>query len=78
MSTKKAQMEMGKTEEECRTSEGIVKYLPVRQSLNKWLDNFAHYLKSSMSYCNCTHLEDFIGFPCMGINTPMARNAFMK
>ena len=78
MSTKKAQMEMGKTEEECRTSEGIVKYLPVRQSLNKWLDNFAHYLKSSMSYCNCTHLEDFIGFPCMGINTPMARTAFMK
>lgn len=78
MSTKKAQMEMGKTEEECRTSEGIVKYLPVGQFLDKWLDNFAHYLKSSMSYCNCTQLEDFIGFPCMGINTPMARNAFMK
>jgi hypothetical protein len=78
MSTKKAQMEMGKTEEECRTAEGIVKYLPVRQFLDKWLDNFAHYLKSSMSYCNCTLLEDFIGFPCLGINTPMARNAFMK
>lgn len=78
MSTKKAQMEMGKTEEECRTSEGIVKYLPVTQYLDKWLDNFAHYLKSSMSYCNCTQLEDFIGFPCMGINTPMARSAFMK
>ena len=78
MSTKKAQMEMGKTEEECRTSEGIVKYLPVTQHLDKWLDNFAHYLKSSMSYCNCTQLEDFVGFPCMGINTPMARNAFMK
>ena len=78
MSTKKAQMEMGKTEEECRTSEGIVKYLPVRQFLDKWIDNFSHYLKSSMSYCNCTKLEDFVGFPCMGINTPMARNAFMK
>ena len=78
MSTKKAQMEMGKTEEECRTAEGIVKYLPIRQFLDKWLDNFAHYLKSSMSYCNCTLLEDFIGFPCLGINTPMARNAFMK
>lgn len=78
MSTKKAQMEMGKTENECRTSEGIIKYLPITQFLDKWLDNFSHYLKSAMSYCNCTRLEDFVGFPCVGINTPMARSSFMK
>lgn len=78
MSTKKAQMLMGKSKEECKTAEGIVKEVPVEYSLRGWIDNFVHYLKSAMSYTNSTNLDEFVGQVTLGINTPMAHAAFYK
>ena len=78
MSTKKAQMLMGKSADECKTAEGIVKEVPVEYTLKGWTDNFIHYLKSAMSYTNSKNLEEFIGQVNMGINTPMAHAAFYK
>lgn len=78
MSTKKAQMLMGKSKEECNTSEGIVKEVKVEYSLSTWIDNFIHYLRNAMSYTGCKYITEFIGGPVLCINTPMARAAFAK
>lgn len=78
MSTKKAQILMGKKPEECKTAEGIVKEVPVEYTLKGWIDNFVHYLKSAMSYTNSRNLDEFIGQVTLGINTPMAHAAFYK
>ncbi len=78
MSTKKAQMLMGKSKEECNTSEGIVKEVKVEYSLSGWVDNFVHYLRNAMSYTDCNDITEFIGGPVLCINTPMAHAAFAK
>lgn len=78
MSTKKAQMKMGKTAEECRTAEGIIKSVQVEYSLDKWVDNFKHYLKSAMSYTNCRELKEFIGGPTLAIQSPMTYTGYKK
>lgn len=44
-----------------KTSEGITKYLPVKYTLRGWTENMISYLRSAMSYTNCTRLEYFIG-----------------
>jgi len=59
MSTKAAQLAMGKTN--LRTSEGITRFRPVEYHLNTWVDNFKHYLRNAMSYVDAKTLEDFIG-----------------
>ena len=59
MSTKEVQRENDK--KNVRTSEGIVKYNRIKYDLNSWLENFNHYLRSAMSYCNSEDLDDFIG-----------------
>lgn len=59
MSTKKAQMEIGKVD--LHTSEGTFKIFEVEYTMKTWIDNFSDYLRSAMSYCNCKNLNDFIG-----------------
>lgn len=44
-----------------KTSEGISKNVEVTQKLPTWAENMKSYLKSTMSYCNCTSLAEFIG-----------------
>ena len=61
MSTRRAQVEMGNTF--TKTSEGIEKTQLVEYTMEQWIDNFSHYLKSVMSYTNRTHIEDLIGLP---------------
>lgn len=78
MSTKKAQMLMGKNKNDCNTSEGIVKEVKVEYSLAGWIENFVHYLRNAMSYTGCKDITEFIGGPILCINTPMARAAFAK
>lgn len=63
MSTKEAQKAMGKTQ--IKTSEGVVRYRQVEYTLDKWTENFEHYLRNAMSYAGCETLERFIG----GANT---------
>jgi GMP reductase len=61
MSTKEAQIAMGKTN--IKTSEGITTYRSVEYHLSSWIENFEHYLRNAMSYSNAKTLDDFIGKP---------------
>lgn len=57
MSTKQAQMEMGKKGD--KTSEGICKLVYIDYTIKTWVDNFISYLRSAMSYSNCRSLKAF-------------------
>lgn len=59
MSTKDAQRAMGKTQ--FKTSEGVVRYRKVEYTLDGWLENLDHYLRTAMSYSNAHTLDEFIG-----------------
>ena len=59
MSTKEVQRKWGR--DTIKTSEGISEYRKVEYTLNGWIENFEHYLKSAMSYTNSKTLQDFIG-----------------
>jgi GMP reductase len=59
MSTKAAQKALGN--EIIKTSEGIVRKLNVEYTLEQWVENFEHYLRSAMSYSNANTLLNFIG-----------------
>jgi hypothetical protein len=59
MSTKEAQIAMGKTV--LKTSEGVTRMQPVEYTISGWADNFKSYLSSAMSYSNATTLDQFIG-----------------
>lgn len=41
--------------------EGIVKHIPVTTNLSEFCDKFEAALRSAMSYCNATTLQEFIG-----------------
>ncbi len=59
MSTKEVQIQQGK--KNIRTSEGITKLNQVEYTLEGWMENFNHYLRSAMSYTNSHNLEEFKG-----------------
>jgi len=59
MSTKEVQKKWNKSI--IKTSEGISTIRPVEYTLSSWVENFEHYLKSSMSYTNHLDLVSFIG-----------------
>lgn len=44
-----------------KTSEGIEAVRPVEYTLSGWTENFEHYLRTAMSYCNARNLDEFIG-----------------
>lgn len=76
MSTKRAQKEFGG--EGNKTSEGIIKRVPVEYTLVGWIDNFKSYLKSAMSYTDFRDIEDFVGGPTLLPMTNSAFNAYYK
>ena len=55
--------------EKTKTAEGITKYLPVKYTLKSWVDNMISYLRSAMSYTNCSTLDEFIGTPDLIVNS---------
>jgi len=59
MSTKEVQRIFSNTD--VKTSEGTVKYNQVEWLLEDWIENFDHYLRSAMSYCGASNLDEFIG-----------------
>jgi len=59
MSTKEVQKKLGKSK--INTSEGIVIYRNIEYFLSGWIENFKHYLRNQMSYCNAKTMEEFIG-----------------
>lgn len=73
MSTKEVQKSLGNTD--IKTSEGIVKMQAVEYTLSGWVENFTHYLKSSMSYTDARNLCNFIGKPEMLL---VSQNSFAR
>jgi isopentenyl diphosphate isomerase/L-lactate dehydrogenase-like FMN-dependent dehydrogenase len=59
MSTKEVQKKWGATE--LKTSEGVVRFRKVEYRLDKWVENFEHYLRSAMSYTGSKNLKEFTG-----------------
>ena len=84
MSTRKAQtliaLAAGKKKEDIKTktSEGIEKEITVDYTVNQWAENFTDYLRSAMSYCNFTKIEDFIGGPEIMLLSESAKNSINK
>lgn len=76
MSTKEAQKNMGNTI--LKTSEGVSKKQLVNCTISKWTDNFASYLRTTMSYTNTTSLTEFIGKVNLVRITSLARSRFEK
>lgn len=60
MSTKKAQ-ELIDPNSGLKTSEGKISIIPVKYTLNQWVENLTDYLKSAMSYCGNRYIGEFIG-----------------
>ena len=73
MSTKEIQKELNR--KELRTSEGITKTNKVEYLLNKWLENYKDYLKSSMSYMGYKNINDMIG---NGKFINLTENAYLR
>lgn len=71
MSTKKAQLEMGK--EILKTSEGVERTINVEYTMKGWVENFIDYLRSAMSYCDAFDLKHFIGNVTLA---PITNNSF--
>jgi len=76
MSTKDVQKSWNKTN--LKTAEGISIYNKVEYTLSGWIQNFEDYLKSAMSYCNSSNLDEFIGNDNWIMITQNAYNRFNK
>lgn len=76
MSTKRAQTEISGNSS--KTAEGISKIVPIEYTLEGWLDNFSHYLRSAMSYCNSKTLNEFKENARLEIVSPLVRMAYFK
>lgn len=76
MSTKEVQKKWGA--KKIKTSEGVVRYRKVEYTLNKWVENFMHYLQTAMSYCGAKNLEEFIGVVKFNLITENGYNRFVK
>lgn len=57
MSTKKAQKITGGSGK--KTSEGIIRPIPIEYHIDKWAENMKDYLASCMSYCGVRTIDEF-------------------
>jgi GMP reductase len=78
MSTKEAQLAMGRDKTKLNTSEGVIRHRKVEYSLKKWTDNLVDYVKSAMSYTNSKNLNEFIGKASYNLITQNSYNRFNK
>lgn len=76
MSTKQAQVQMGKTE--LKTAEGIERRVYVKYTLESWISNFSAYLRSAMSYTNSRNMTEFKTHTKLEKITPTAFNSYFK
>lgn len=76
MSTRVAQKEFGK--EGTKTAEGVNTTVPIEYTIEGWVDNFKHYLRSAMSYTNSTTLDEFKQHTKYQLITPTARMSYYK
>lgn len=59
-------------------SEGQIRYVPIEYSIQDWVNDFEHALRSSMSYAGARTLKDFVGEVDYEYMTPVTYNAYMK
>ena len=57
MSTKEVQKKWGS--KILKTSEGVVRFRKVEYTIDGWVNNFEHYLRSAMSYAGALTLDEF-------------------
>lgn len=76
MSTKRAQKERGLSH--LKTSEGTSHLYQVKYTLRNWSSNFKDYLKSAMSYCNKSQINNFISNVNLIPNSPLSICAVNK
>ena len=76
MSTRRGQKEMNCFKE--RVEEGINVIVKVECTLENWIKEFEHYLKTAMSYCNSIALWEFIGKPTLAPITIVGRESYWK
>lgn len=77
MSTYRAQREFSSSTTELKHSEGLETYVTVDYHLTKWLSDFAHALRSAMSYTGCFKLEEFIQNTECGLMSRADFNSYM-
>lgn len=79
MSTEKAQRLMHPEPDYVpKHTEGTFRYIHTIPSTQKWIEDFTHALKSSMSYCNARNLGEYKGKVEFGIQNPTTFNAYIK
>jgi hypothetical protein len=82
MSTKKAQKEIAQCEisntTKFKTSEGLVKEIPVNHTIAGWAENFISYLTSAMSYVDCRNLKDIKSFDDYRLMTQAASESYNR
>lgn len=78
MSTKRAQMLMGIDKSKLRTAEGISKMVEIQYTLEGWIDNFKHYLRTAMSYTDSNSLSEYIGQVVLIVISQGARGSYFK
>ena len=82
MSTKKAQKEIANANciENClfKTSEGVVKEIPISYTIEGWTENFIAYFTSAMSYTECRTLKDVKEFDEYRLMTTEAQNSYNR
>lgn len=77
MSTYRAQREFSSGTAELKHSEGLETYVTVDYHLSEWISDFAHALRSAMSYTGCSKLEDFIQNTECGLMSRADFNSYM-
>lgn len=77
MSTYRAQREFSSGTAELKHSEGLETYVTVDYHLTEWLSDFAHALRSAMSYTGCSKLEEFIQNTKCGLMSRADFNSYM-
>lgn len=80
MSTKESQAEIlgekltDEKRKEFKTSEGKSIIVPIEYTLDKWINNFDSYLRSSMSYCNAKNLQELKNATCQVVTANTSIN----
>lgn len=77
MSTYRAQREFSSGTAELKHSEGLETYVTVDYHLSEWISDFAHALRSAMSYTGCSKLEEFIQNTKCGLMSRADFNSYM-
>lgn len=77
MSTYRAQREFSSGTAELKHSEGLETYVTVDYHLTEWISDFAHALRSAMSYTGCSKLEEFIQNTECGLMSRADFNSYM-